>query len=236
MNIKKWLVLLVAIILIIGSMGACGSSSEPEESAGAESSESAETEAAEEPENIDTEYLTNVLSQGKAMADGISYDMTVNGAGQTMTMSCFMEGDKIKMIGSVEGIESVTIMDGETMINYDPVSKTGMKFVNESNSMDAEGYVDSDISDDFDQSSMTYLGKEEFDGEECLTVSADSGVESGEVKLWINERIGMVVKMEAKTADGQLMTTELTNIKLGKQPAGTFDVPADVEIVELPGM
>jgi hypothetical protein len=42
--------------------------------------------------------------------------------------------------------------------------------------------------------------------------------------------------MEATTAEGQIFTTELTNIVLGKQPAGTFDVPADIKIVELPAM
>jgi hypothetical protein len=46
----------------------------------------------------------------------------------------------------------------------------------------------------------------------------------------------MVVKMEGTSADGQLFSTELTNVKVGKQPEDTFDVPADIKIVEIPAM
>jgi|GEM_PF-2603644 len=240
MDIRKFCIMLIMMLVLAGAIAGCASPEGSEESGqGAQVEEDAAGAVGSDTsggEEIDAAYLAGLLSNGAA-ADGISYDMKITGGGQTMEMSCFLEGSRVKMSGAVDGTESVTIIDGNTMVNYDPVSKTGMKFVNDQDSSSAEGYVDSDLSDNFDDTSLTFIEKGEYGGEECLIVTAKSTVEDvGEMKLWINERLGMVVKMEATASDGQIVTTELSNIKLGKQPAGTFDVPADVEIVELPGM
>ncbi len=240
MKRNKLLILFVTLILLLGIMTGCGSAPADEEGTPGESTESETPESTENETSsgdIDSAYLTSVLSQGAtAMLEGISYDMTIDTAGQKTAISYFMEGEKIKMSGTMEGVESVTIIDGTSMISYDPVSKTGMKFAYEDDSTQADGTVDADLSDNFDDSSLTFLEKGEFDGEPCLIVSAKDTGDVNNMKMWINERLGMVVKMEVSTADGQVMTTEMTNIKTGKMPAGTFDVPADIEIVELPGM
>lgn len=241
MKKRKLLALLFAMVFILVIITGCGSSGTTDETTPGDNTGTPE---ATDPSNIDITYLSNVLSKGSAISEGVSYDMKITAAGQTTSMSYAMEGDKIRTAGSFNGVESVMIIDSEKMISYDPASKTGMMFaIGDEGSTGAipttpgtSGAPDTNLNDNFDSNSLVFESKGEFDGEECLIVIAKDPTSAGEIKLWINERLGMVVKMEGTSADGQVFSTELTNVKLGKQPEGTFDVPADIKIVEIPGM
>jgi outer membrane lipoprotein-sorting protein len=241
MNIKKLLAVVFAMIFILVLITGCGSSGTTDETTPGDSTG---TPVATDPSNIDTTYLANVLAKGTAISEGVSYDMKITAAGQTNAMSYAMEGDKIRTAGSFNGVESVMIIDSEKMISYDPASKTGMMFpIGDKGSTGTiptspgtSGAPDTNLNDNFDSNSLVFESKGEFDGEECLIVSAKDPASTGTIKIWINERLGMVVKMEGSTADGQTFSTELTNIKVGKQPEGTFDVPSDIKIVEIPAM
>jgi outer membrane lipoprotein-sorting protein len=235
MRIKKGIALLVLLLLLIGTLIGCGSAPADD---GTEAADPTEEVTSESSDSIDSDYLLGVLAKG-AINEGMSYDLTMTAGDQITKASYYMEGMKFKMIGSYGGVESVTIMDGENMVTYDPVQKTGMKIPytpDDSEMAAGPGLVDADLSDNFDSSALTYREKGEFDGEECLIVTSKDIASTTEVKMWINERLGMVVKMEAASEDGQIFTTELTNIKLGKPVAGTFDVPSDIQLVEIPGM
>jgi outer membrane lipoprotein-sorting protein len=242
MNIKKLLAVVFAMIFILVLITGCGSSGTTDETTPGDGTG---TSTSTDSSNIDITYLANVLSKGSAISEGVSYDMKITAAGQTTSMSYAMEGDKIRTAGSFNGVESVMIIDSEKMISYDPVSKTGMMFPITDNgagagaiptSPDTSGAPDTNLNDNFDSNSLVFESKGEFDGEECLIVSAKDPSSIGEMKLWINERLGMVVKMEGTSADGQVFSTELTNVKIGKQTEGTFDVPSDIKIVEIPAM
>ncbi len=232
MNMKKTLAVFAVLLLLTVAAAGCSSPSGTEDSAVVDNGQAGETVT---PDTIDSAYLMGVLAKGSG-AGGMSYDMTMTAGGQTIKTSYYMEGSKFMMKGSYGGVESVTVADGESIITYDPAQKTGMKFANDSKAMDSTGLIDADLSDNYDPAVMTFLEKGDFDGEECLIVSSKDAATGTEVKMWINERLGMVVKMEGTSPDGQLFTTELTNIKLGKPAEGTFTVPSDVKIIELPGM
>ncbi|MEI8216294.1 MAG: hypothetical protein WCF96_04290 [Eubacteriales bacterium] len=243
MSTSKFIAIFITIALVLSSFAGC--SSAPAASTDNTTGDKTETSTTNGTSNIDMAYLTKVLSKGAAVTNGVSYDMAIAGAGQTTKMSYAMEGGKIKVSGSNQGVESVTIIDGTTMISYDPVNKTGMKFDTKNKPVStgttdptqgaAPGTVpDSNLSDNLDKTSLVFQEKGQFDGEEVLIVSAKNTGDTGNLKLWINERLGMVVKMEATSADGKIVSTELTNIKVGKLPAGTFDVPSDIKFVEIP--
>jgi outer membrane lipoprotein-sorting protein len=243
MNNKKLLALLLAMIFILVMITGCSSSGTTDETTPGDSTG---TPVATDTSKIDMAYLSNVLAKGSAISEGVSYDMKITAAGQTNTMSYAMEGDKIRTAGSFNGVESVMIIDSEKMISYDPVAKTGMMFaIGDKGSTGAgtiptnpetSGAPDTNLNDNFDSNSLVFESKGEFDGEECLIVAAKDPTGAGTIKLWVNERLGMVVKMEGTSADGQLFSTELTNVKVGKQPEDKFDVPADIKIVEIPAM
>lgn len=231
MNFKKKFALLTLLLLVALATPGCGGddkniNSEPE---------SENLQSSEVSESIDSSYLTGVLAKGM-LYDGLSYDLKFTAAGQTSNVSYFMEGNKFKVIGNYEGMESITIVDGENMITYDPIEKTGIKVPYDDFDSFEEGFIDANLSDDFDPTYLTFIDKEDYDGSECLVVSSKDPASMSEIKLWINEDLGMVVKTEGTSPDGQVFSSEITNIKTGSLDEDTFSVPNNIQIMELPGM
>lgn len=176
--------------------------------------------------------LDGLLKAASNLKD-LSFEMvtTATNAGQTVSTQgkYWMSGDKMRMEMDAEGMKAVTIINakGEIWL-YNPADKTAMKLPE----MDKEDeYPNKWI--ESDQNNMKIVGHEKVSGYDCTVVTlTEDGDES---KMWLRKDIGMPVKMETKSSEGDLLI-EYKNYKLEKQPADLFELPADAQILNIPDM
>ena len=75
------------------------------------------------------------------------------------------------------------------------------------------------------------VGSEVVDGKDCWVVEASA--EGVSTKYWIWKEKGFPVKVEVDTAEGKT-TMEYKNIDFGNIPDSEFELPAGVQIMEMP--
>lgn len=176
--------------------------------------------------------LSDLLKAAGKTKD-FSFDMlsTVTNAGQTISMQgkYWLSGDKMRMEMEAEGMKAVTIINEKNEIwMYNPADKTAMKIPKV------------DTKDDFpnewteaDRNNMKIVDHEKVDGYDCTVVTITEGDDVS--KMWLRKDIGLPVKMETKSPEGDLLI-EYKNYKLEKQSADLFELPADAQILNIPDM
>lgn len=243
MNLKKIFVMAVYSVILLMLVTGCGSKAEDSQTTAApkeqgqtqaEQTQTAQVQPAQnnageikEPATIDAAFIKSLLEKG-AKVDGIVQDMTITAKGESVQSTLWKQGGKVKISSTVMGEKMVTIMDGTSIITYYPDQKTGTKFVREKAKV--PGLGGDDPSESFDESTLTFLEKGEYDGQACYIVAAKNKEMGTSHKLWISKKLGMMVKVESTQTDGTVYTTEFKNIKTGKLPDSTFEVPADIKI------
>lgn len=173
------------------------------------------------------------LLEAAGKTKDLSFDMlsTVTNAGQTISMQgkYWLSGDKMRMEMEAEGMKAVTIINEKNEIwMYNPADKTAMKIPKV------------DTKDDFpnewteaDRNNMKIVDHEKVDGYDCTVVTITEGDDVS--KMWLRKDIGLPVKMETKSPEGDLLI-EYKNYKLEKQSADLFELPADAQILNIPDM
>lgn len=173
------------------------------------------------------------LLEAAGKTKDLSFDMlsTVTNAGQTISMQgkYWLSGDKMRMEMEAEGMNAVTIINEKNEIwMYNPADKTAMKIPKV------------DTKDDFpnewteaDRNNMKIVDHEKVDGYDCTVVTITEGDDVS--KMWLRKDIGLPVKMETKSPEGDLLI-EYKNYKLEKQSADLFELPADAQILNIPDM
>lgn len=176
--------------------------------------------------------LDDLFKAASAVQD-LSFEMvtTSTNAGQTVNAQgkYWMSGKKIRMEMEAEGMKAISIINdkGELWM-YNPADKTAMQL--------PQTDIDEDLPNQWteaERSNMKIVGHENIDGYDCTVVTL---TDDGEVsKMWLRKDIGMPVKMETKSPEGDLLI-EYKNIQTGKQPADLFELPADAQVLEIPDM
>ena len=221
--------ILLSILLIFALLAIMGCGPKDEENAGTppqEGQAASEQNQEQASGSMDEGAIKNILSKSaSAIKTGVTYDAFFSGDGQNSEATFWIQGENMKMSSEMEGMQSVTIIDSNYITTYDPVQKMGTKF----KMSNEEEMMETGIDEDYDNSQLTYMGREKYDGQDCL-VAMSKDQDGSSMKLWINEKLGMAVKTEGKTEDGLTITMEMKNIKVGARPASTFEVPGDVTI------
>jgi hypothetical protein len=73
----------------------------------------------------------------------------------------------------------------------------------------------------------TKLGSERVNGRDTAKWRMTEASGGGAATLWVDNELGIVVKMDSAGA-----ATELTNIKVGPQPASLFEIPKDFQVMK----
>jgi len=162
---------------------------------------------------------------------GLSYEMVMGGAegAAAVTNKMTMKGNKVRM----ENPQMVMIIDGDNSVMYMPASKMGFKFKTGGKSPAGTPTPDAHPEKSLDQNSITYGGKEDLNGEPCITFTSKNTTGS-QVKGWIHAKYGIIMKMEIKDEKGTVSTIETKNLKVGGVDDGVFTVPSDIKFVEMP--
>ena len=75
------------------------------------------------------------------------------------------------------------------------------------------------------------LGTETLDGKKCLVTEYTA--ETGKTKMWLWTKYGLPIKTESTTAKGTYVT-ELKNIEFSGISDSMFELPAGVQIMQMP--
>lgn len=211
-------VLLLGILVLVGA--GCGEKT-PSENGGV-------TPGAEEK----TESLTDVLAKAKG-ATSYKYDTVITAPGEAaVTMKMWREGKKMRMEGTFDGQSMVYLvdMDKELAYTYFPSENMAMK-ISLHKAEETTGESPTEQSESVEQYNPVTLGTEVLDGKTCLVIKYSTQTE--EVKMWVWTKYGLPIRIETTTAKGTSVV-ELKNIGFGDIPDSMFELPAGVQLMEIP--
>ncbi|MCL6472406.1 MAG: DUF4412 domain-containing protein [Firmicutes bacterium] len=179
--------------------------------------------------------LGDLISKGQKI-DGMYYEYVVDAVGQKMEGKVWMTGKKMRTEGTFLGQKSTVIVDGEKNVAYmiDEENKKAMKIpMGETSSLPDKP---TDYLENIDIKTAKSLETTTYNGIKCRVISIQvSNDETGKIntKMWITEDNGLPVRIEASLPDGSKMAIDYKNLKVGKQPAEMFEIPAGMEVTDL---
>jgi outer membrane lipoprotein-sorting protein len=239
------LIRVVAVLLVVGILASVGTgcASEappappPQEPAGEEGpgEETLPPEAPEEePPGEEAPSLAGVLEKAQGISS-YSCDIEVTmPQEEPFTAQTWWKGDKARWEGNFEDQEVVMLMDqgAQEVLMYIPAE--GMAFrMDLASAEETVGETPQAQIEEMMEYQPEIIGTEVIDGKECLVATYSKAEE--QVKIWVWVEHGLPIRTEITTAEGTTVMT-LTNIQIGGVPDSIFELPEDVEIMEMPGM
>ena len=174
--------------------------------------------------------FANIASKAAAI-DTVKYDQIMSGPGipdTTAKVWLKSEAGKMKTETTMQGQTTIMIADWNegVVYNYMPAQNMAFKMdIGQAPESPVEGTVN------LDDYEPVIVGSEVVDGKDCWVVEADR--EGVNTKSWIWKEKGFPVKVEVDTDQGK-MIVEYKNIDFGDIPDSEFELPAGVQIMEMP--
>lgn len=222
---KRWIVIVMVVALMLGSMTGCASK-KPEDSTPA---------ATNTPQTQSGDSRLDNLMKTAAQANQMSFDMVMTmsdaGAAINTTGKMYVSDKKVRMEMEAMGMKMITITNaqGESYL-YNPAEKTAMKMNVPQDSADLPNAW---VKENSDTSGMKIVGEEKKDGFDCLVVTTTQEGETA--KMWLRKDIGMPVRVEQNTSQGTVVV-EYKNYQIGAQPDSLFEIPAGTAVKTMPVM
>lgn len=186
-------------------------------------------EAEEEEEELS---LTEILGKVTGIT-ALKYDMVATAPGQAAeTVKMWREGKKMRMEATMEGQDMVYLVDAGKQLAYMyfPAENTAMK-IGLGKAQETAGESPTEQSESVMEYNPTTVGSEVLDGKSCLVIEYTT--ETEKVKMWIWKKHGLPIRTESTTSKGTSIV-ELKNIEIGDIPDSMFELPAGVQIMEIP--
>ncbi|MGI6491556.1 MAG: LolA family protein [Pelotomaculum sp.] len=218
------LLLVVAMLSLMGCSGGKDNSSQP---AGQPASNSAGQGAAEDS-------VESLFGKGKQV-EGMSYDYVMTFNSTTVNSKVWVEGDKVKTDSVVEGQNIISIVDGDTFYTYFPAENRAMKMTmaaEQENGEKTETPIDFIEDVDDQQEQYKIVETTMYDGVECKVIVVTGADGKEQSKMWVRTDYGIPIRIESVDPSEEKTIMEFKNLKIGKQPADTFQLPAGVEIID----
>jgi outer membrane lipoprotein-sorting protein len=204
---KNWAIVIVGLLLIavIASAG-CVDEKAPEEGEETPTGE-VTTPTTQTPTAPSIgESLGDIFGKSKGITS-VKYDMVTTSPGEpTITQKIWLKGNNMRVEMTAEGETMITIMNGDKQELYMYYPEGNMAM-----KMDFSQAPESAIEEtsSIEQYNPTVIGTETIDGKLCTVV-------------------------EYVDPEG-ILRTEMKNIEFGDIPDSMFELPAGVEIMEMPG-
>lgn len=156
------------------------------------------------------------------------------GEAMTVTGKLYASGDKERRETTVMGRTSVVITHRDKQMSWVLIPERSMYMEHRSDGQDADPYAawaKAGVT-------LTKLGKERINGVEATKYRADVAAQDGHTDtglLWLTQE-NIPVRMEAEIAEegSDRLRIDYTNIKVGKQDAALFEIPAGYHKMEIP--
>ncbi len=182
------------------------------------------------------ETLGDIYGVGRNIGD-VKFDqvMTTSGQTQPMTWHVYMKNawliNSMKIRYEITGLDQTTVQTVElidynarTMYTYMPAQNIAY--------LTNFGQAPSNPAENSNQIMPTYLGTDTVDGKLCDVYQYT--LEGATAKVWVWKEKSFPIKMETTTS-GTTTTIEYQNIVFGTLSDSLFQLPAGVQIMQLPG-
>jgi len=239
------LIRVVAVLLMVGILVSVGTgcapkaptAPPPQEPAGEEGpgEEAIPPEApGEEAPGEEAPSLSGVLDKARGISSySCEIEVTIPQE-EPITAKTWWKGDKTRWEGNFEGQDVVLLLDlgAQEALVYMPDEKMAFR-MDYSSAEETVGEPPQLQIEEMMEYQPETLGTEVIDGKECLVASYSKAGE--QVKIWVWLEHGLPIRTEITTAEGTTVMT-LTNIQIGGVDDSIFELPDDVEIMDMPGM
>lgn len=225
---KRFLSLSVVMVLVLAMLALAGCGGDKKEAA------SQQPSGKEAPKTSGEEKLADIFAKGKKV-EGMSYDFTMTSKETKLSGKFWIQGSKMKTEMMAEGKKMITIFDGNTIYNYIPDQNMAMKMTPDKAK---KNQTPLDYANDAESKGdkVKVLETTVYEGVKCKVVSIASADGKEQTKMWIREDYGIPVRVESTEPGGEKTVLEYKNLKVGPQPADTFNLPAGVQVQDLSEM
>lgn len=219
---KKWGVLILAMVLMVVSVGlvGCGGGKK-------ETTETAKPAARQES-------LDDLLAKSRNLP-GLTYDYVISAQEGQITGKMWVADKKMKIETSIQNQKMITIIDeGEKVMHtYMPAQNMAMKiaFNPEKGAKSPNQY-----SAEIDTTKTKVLERVTYEGVSCKVLQIQDADGTARTKMWVREDYGLPVRVETNEPGGNKTVVEYKNLQVGPVSAGTFQLPAGVTITDMSEM
>ena len=228
--------IICAIVLSIALLAGCATSEKPPATSTPsspqteESSQATTPSPATEPETTQSsgETLGDILGLASSI-ESVKFDMVVTSAEiSSMTTEVWLKDPKMKMKTTSEEQTIITILDQEAQTMYTYMPDQNMAFMMTYDQAQASPIDDTQ---NINQYNPQNASTETIDGKVCMVV--EYTVQDVSITTWIWKEYGFPIKVVSVTAQGTT-TIEYKNIDFANIPDSEFQLPAGVQIMDLP--
>jgi len=186
-----------------------------------------------EEEEEEVESLTEIFGKAKSITS-FGYDMVITAPGQAeiTTLKMWWKENKMRMEGTFEEQSMVYLVDvgKQLAYTYFPSENMAMK-IDMSKAQEAAGESPTEQSESVLDYNPVTLDAETLDGKACLVIEYTT--EDQEVKMWVWTKYGLPIRTETTTTKGTTVA-EIKNIDFGDISDSMFELPAGVQLMEIP--
>ncbi|HAS04991.1 MAG TPA: hypothetical protein DCR71_04485 [Dehalococcoidia bacterium] len=152
-----------------------------------------------------------------------------NPEGLTLTNTIWFENNKMRseMVTEGETVITLTNFDTRTVYIYYPSENMAIRATYEP----VETALDE--TEGIEQYNPEIIGTEMLDGKECLVIQYY--IEGATTKMWIWKEYGFAIRIEVRDYQG-LTVVQYKNISFSDIDDSLFELPAGVEIFDIPGV
>jgi outer membrane lipoprotein-sorting protein len=228
--LKKILSLVLVVAMVLGCIGiiACGGGGgEGEAPPSEEEEEAPPSEEEEEPPS--GEDLSEILGRGAGIAS-VKYDMVMTARGApAMTTHWWVKQNKVRFETTEEGQTVIMLIDYDARIAYTYMPEQNIAYQATFTAATQSAIEQAQSIADFD---YTVIGTDTVDGKVCTVV--EYSIEQASVKMWIWKEHGFPIRIETTMAEDKTIT-EYKNIDFADIDDSMFELPAGVQIIQMPG-
>lgn len=218
--------LLLVLVLAVLNLAGCGGNKENKsQPAGGQ------TAAKDNAQNVADDSIASLFAKGKQI-EGMSYDYIVTSKDTTLNGKVWWEGSKVKTDSVMEGQHIITIVDGNTLYSYFPEENRAMKMTYDQQSQQKTKTPVDYTKDELSPDKYKIVETTVYEGVECKVIEATGADGKEQSKMWVRRDYGIPIKIESTDSSGEKSVLEYKNLKVGKQPADTFQLPAGVEVTD----
>ena len=181
------------------------------------------------------ETISDLFGKAKNLP-GMSYDFSMTAEDIKMTGTMWLAGKKMRSEIVMDNNKMISISDGEAGVVYiyDPAQGTAIKMAYDANAQTAP--TPERFTEKIDFAITKVIENTTYDGVKCKVLLVKDNTSKAETKLWIREDYGIPLRVEAIDSDGGKTVMEYKNLKVGAQPANTFQLPAGVKVTDMAEM
>lgn len=173
--------------------------------------------------------LTELTTKSRGVAN-YTVDMKIAAAGQTMPGKGFIKGNKVRQEVGTGQQQTVILMDFDKKTAFTLLPEQNLALPMDFDQMAQDTERPTDLMQDLGADAK-FVGTETVDGKQSAIY--ETSKPDGTTKVWVWIEKGLPLKIETQIGADRAVV-EFTNYQFTAPPDDVFELPTDVQFVEVP--